>query len=352
MNSFDELLVLRGALEIEFINSQSLVPYIDTFYKEISAGNTSFSIIQSLLEKQLLTKAQIDFLKEGVEEDKKAKKCPASIEITNRKKVESFLGITPSVQDTENKNSGDSTAKNSQKITIKTDKVNTSQIQQNKSHAKTARNPKINPEKSDTDFTIPPSLQNVFDASELLHTSLENNSPNPLNSKTIELDIRGTSLFKAKPKEAEVQENITEIPEMNVKLSTIDGFIMVRHALNYDFISTQDLRMLLSEHYGMLSKGEIPENLAVLLLKKGYITKPQFSQLQNLMENDTEAKKMASSVDITSRSNVESFIGMLDTKRLLNITCPHCKAKFIARISIKGGKFRCGKCKETFFLNK
>ncbi len=358
MDLFEEILVLRGALEIEFINSQTLVPYLDTLYQQISGGNTSFSILQSLLDNQILTKAQMDFLKEGIEEDKKAKKSPAKIEVANRKKIENFLGIASSTQDENKKPIVDisSKTKSLQQTTTKTEKMNIIKGQDNKSNTKTSRNPKLNVDSSDilsTDFMPAPNVQNIFEASDLLNTSLENNAPSPINSKTIELDIRGTSFFKQKAKVPNIQENaITDIPELNVKLSMMDGFIMVRHALNYDFISTQDLRILLNEHYGILSQGENPENLAVLLLKKGYITKPQFFQLQNLMENDTEAKKTASSIDIASRSQVEAFIGMLDTKRLLSITCPHCKAKFIARISVKGGKFRCGKCKETFFLNK
>lgn len=477
MNLVEEMLALRGALEIEFLTQESLQPHLDTFYQQISQGEAPPSIFDLLLAKQELTQAQIDFLKEGIEEDKKKKKIPSEIDIQNRQNLETFLGLrmrsakeksmpaknaqaakkentilivcphckakyklkadskqsrfgcsvckrnftipsrvsSPGSEKPETattlglgKKTTDIFSKESLKETSLLEETSDMAANPKKEEAAISmqstpplvvaptmtQEPTVSPESNSTpdssvtpdsqvttavisaesniapdpelrakesmesvenapalstDFLPMPTTQPVFEAAAMLQVSTE-----PVEQKafkTMELDIRGTDLFRPKKvTPGEGAKDNEEIQTLSSHYSLSDALLLMRHALNNDFIAIQDVHNILDGYYEIRQENKT-ENLAHLLVQEGYITKNQFFHLHKAIAEDPDGKARAASLDIDARSQVESFIGMLDTKRLLRITCPHCKSKFLARISIQGGKFRCSKCRQTFFLS-
>ena len=198
------------------------------------------------------------------------------------------------------------------------------------------------------DFLKMPTAS-VDDAGDFLNISTSMSSETQFSAGTMELDIRATSLFKGKKKKPG-KETIQEALDLAGDLSPFEGVVIVKHALNYDFISTDDARTLLDLFYDSLSQGEATDNLAVILLQEGLVTKFQFPTLKQSLEKDQKARRLPN-LDVASRDSIEAFLGLAEDKRVMRVICPHCKAVYRVRVSLIGGKFKCGKCQNKFFLS-
>jgi len=86
----EELVAVKGALELGFLSVQTLAPHWEKFYSTLARGNAG--LLALLIEQGCLSESQVEFLKEGVEEDRQSHQLPQSVDIRNRKSVEKFLG--------------------------------------------------------------------------------------------------------------------------------------------------------------------------------------------------------------------------------------------------------------------
>ncbi len=183
---------------------------------------------------------------------------------------------------------------------------------------------------------------------------------------TMELDIRGTDFYKKTQKSKTTKdaeyENIPEIStqeiasknieELTAHLSDVEAAAIVRHALSYDLITSKDAKTLLDNYFRQYEQDKDADNLATLLVKDGHITKYQYATLKNYVDKDNRLNRLPNYLDILERRQLETYLGIFEQKQALKVVCPYCQAKFIARINVNGGKFKCGRCHKKFFLEK
>lgn len=93
LNHFEELVVVKGALELDFISPEKVKECLDTLYQEYNSGKTENGLLTVLLQKEYLTEAHAEFLREGVEEDRASKTLPKEIDVNDRLAAERFLGM-------------------------------------------------------------------------------------------------------------------------------------------------------------------------------------------------------------------------------------------------------------------
>ncbi|WP_372366946.1 MJ0042-type zinc finger domain-containing protein [Candidatus Uabimicrobium sp. HlEnr_7] len=128
-------------------------------------------------------------------------------------------------------------------------------------------------------------------------------------------------------------------------LSIKESAFLVRHAMNFDYIDMDDMKEIVEEQQNT------GNNFAVILLQKRYATTFQYENLRNNLVKDKQAGRLAK-VKLETDDEVQRFFGLKENKALIRFSCPHCSTKYKVRINLKGGKFKCGTCKEYFFLKK
>ena len=400
LDIFEEVVALRKALDIGFISIKEIKQTLKKFYEE---GKNNNGILYLTLENNFLTDPQIEFISEGIEEDKQENRLPKKFDITKYNEVQNFLGLT-------NNDSDNNRFKNTARIVRATDKVQiiecphcnakyklslktkaskfqcvkckknfyTTPVDNKKTLSVTKKGPvnklcgqtislskdKLDELRKNLDNSDELKLPEIDNASTVLNiaTNMDSNKRESAFS-TMELNIKNTSLFdpkvydESKEKEKieltdEQKEALEELKKHSNDLSQQEAAIIVRNALDKDFISIQEVNLILNEYYETLLFNEENTNLVSILVSREYITPLQLDNLKKKIKKDKVAHQKINKVKMANRTHLESFIGKFETKKLLRITCPHCKIKFVARVSSRGGKFRCGKCKKTFFLTK
>ena len=93
MNLFEELVAIKGAIEIDFVSPDIVTNCLADIYQQYQNNLPLRGILTTLLEKKYLTEAQIDFLKEGLEEDQQNNNLPPKINVYDYTAVVNFLGL-------------------------------------------------------------------------------------------------------------------------------------------------------------------------------------------------------------------------------------------------------------------
>ena len=146
---------------------------------------------------------------------------------------------------------------------------------------------------------------------------------------------------QAQPLSPQMQEAINASRSLSLKESAF----LVRHAMNFAYIDMEDMKDIVQEQQNC------GENFACVLLQKRYVTVFQYKNLEDNLNKDKLAGRL-DKVKLDTNDEIQRFFGLKESKTLIRFSCPHCSTKYKVRINVKGGKFKCGTCKEYFFLKK
>ncbi|BBM83616.1 hypothetical protein UABAM_01969 [Candidatus Uabimicrobium amorphum] len=146
---------------------------------------------------------------------------------------------------------------------------------------------------------------------------------------------------QAQPLSPQMQEAVNASRSLSLKESAF----LVRHAMNFAYIDMEDMKDIVQEQQNC------GENFAGVLLQKRYVTVFQYKNLEDNLNKDKVAGRL-NKVKLDTNDEIQRFFGLKESKTLIRFSCPHCGTKYKVRINVKGGKFKCGTCKEYFFLKK
>ena len=211
--------------------------------------------------------------------------------------------------------------------------------------------------KMPTNFEMP---SNPNDMLNLGFSTTETDEDNDSSMGTMELDPQALKLAMAEKKRKEEEERKQKAavqqaqplsPQMQQaingsrSLSLKESAFLVRHAMNFAYIDMEDMKDIVKEQQ---SSGE---NFASVLLQKRFVTVFQYKNLEGNLNKDKQAGRLTK-VKLETDDEIQRFFGLKESKALIRFSCPHCGTKYKVRINVKGGKFKCGTCKEYFFLKK
>ena len=93
LTRFEELVLVKGAMELDFVAAEKIQECLETIFQQPLQDSQAATLLKVILQKEYLTQSQVDFLSEGVEEDRLSNKLPKIIDINNPNAVQTFLGV-------------------------------------------------------------------------------------------------------------------------------------------------------------------------------------------------------------------------------------------------------------------